>query len=219
MKKALICFTRVPQPGTTKTRLLGILTPEQCARLHWAFLKDLAKIYPAMDADLFVAHTPDPDWIRLAAVFPYAAGFFSQEGADLGEKMHNAVAKVLAMGYEAVVLTGTDLPQMTAGHLEKSFEVLETHDVTIGPNPDGGYYLIGMKAPHPEIFHVPNYGGATVYENTVRAIREAGLSFAPSLACGDVDTPDDLRELMGKIAPNSATGSCLAEFQKEGRIL
>ena len=66
MKKAIICFTRVPKPGTTKTRLLGMLTPEQCVRLHWAFLQDLSRIYPALDADLFISHTPDPDWIRLA---------------------------------------------------------------------------------------------------------------------------------------------------------
>jgi rSAM/selenodomain-associated transferase 1 len=216
MKKALICFTRVPKPGATKTRLLGVLTPEQCARLHWAFLKDLAKIYPAMDADLFVSHTPDPDWIRLAAVFPYASGYFPQEGADLGEKMHNAMAKVLAMGYEYVILTGTDLPLMTEKHLKSGFSALEKADVTIGPNPDGGYYLIGMKKPHPDIFHVPNYGGATVYENTAAAVRAAGLSCSPALACGDVDTPHDLQGLVGIIDPNSATARCLAEFQKEG---
>lgn len=216
MKKALICFTRVPRPGATKTRLLGVLTPEQCARLHWAFLKDLSRVYPQMDADLFISHTPDPDWIRLAAVFPYAAGFFPQEGADLGEKMHNAISRVLAMGYDGVILTGTDLPLMTAKHLESGFESLEAHDVTIGPNPDGGYYLAGMKAPHAEIFHVPNYGGATVYENTLAAICSAGLTFAPALPCGDVDTPEDLRELLTKVDPHSATGCCLEEFRKEG---
>ena len=106
MKQAVICFTRVPRPGQTKTRLLGLLTPEQCARLHWAFLRDLAKIYPTVDADLFVAYTPDPEWVNLAAVFPYAAGYFPQEGTDLGEKMYNAIAKVLSMGDDRVVLTG-----------------------------------------------------------------------------------------------------------------
>lgn len=216
MKKAVICFTRVPRPGTTKTRLLGLLNPEQCARLHWAFLKDLSRVYPTVDADLFVAHTPDPEWVALAAVFPWTAGWFPQEGADLGEKMHNAIEKVLFLGYEAVILTGADLPLMTGEHLESGFAALEQSDITIGPNPDGGYYLIGMKAPHPEIFHVPNFGGATVYENTVSAIRAAGLSCSGALSCGDVDTPDDLRLLWERIDPASETGRCLAEFQKEG---
>ena len=219
MKQAILCFTRVPQPGTTKTRLLGLLTPEQCARLHWAFLKDLSRVYSNIDADLFISHTPDPGWVNLAAVFPYAAGYFPQAGADLGEKMYNAMARVLSMGYDAVVLTGADLPTMTEQHLRSGFEALEHADVTIGPNPDGGYYLIGMKAPHPGIFHVPGYGGATVFDNTLSAIRSAGLSVRPAMACGDVDTPEDLRVLAGLVDPRSATGRCLAEFQKEGLTL
>ena len=216
MKKAIICFTRVPKSGTTKTRLLGLLTPEQCARLHWAFLKDLSRIYPTVDADLFISHTPDPDWIRLAGVFPYAAGYFPQEGVGLGEKMYNAIIRVLELGYDAVILTGTDLPQMTVKHLESAFLALEKVEITVGPNPDGGYYLIGMKVPHEEIFHVPNYGGTTVYESTLSAIRDAGLSCIPSTPCADVDTPEDLRKLTGAIDANSATGQCLADFQKEG---
>lgn len=55
MKNAVILFTRVPKPGQTKTRLLPVLQPEQCADLHWAFLKDLAALYRDLDAHLFVA--------------------------------------------------------------------------------------------------------------------------------------------------------------------
>lgn len=214
MKKALICFTRVPKPGQTKTRLLGLLTPEQCARLHWAFLRDLAAVYPALDADLFVAHSPDPDWVKLAGIFPYAAGYFPQEGVDLGEKMFNALAKVLSLGYEAVVLTGTDLPQMTEKHFRSAFEALEKADIAIGPTPDGGYYLIGMKSARREPFQVSGYGGATVYENTLAAIAGAKLTCSPTLSCPDVDTPEDLKAL--RPAQDSATARCLAEFQKEG---
>lgn len=214
MKKALICFTRVPKPGQTKTRLLSLLTPEQCARLHWAFLRDLAAVYPALDADLFVAHSPDPDWVKLAGIFPYAAGYFPQEGVDLGEKMFNALAKVLSLGYEAVVLTGTDLPQMTEKHFRSAFEALEKADIAIGPTPDGGYYLIGMKSARREPFQVSGYGGATVYENTLAAIAGAKLTCSPTLSCPDVDTPEDLKALRPE--QDTATARCLAEFQKEG---
>ena len=218
MKRAVICFTRVPKPGVTKTRLLPVLKPQQCADLHWAFLKDLADTYQELDAHLFVAYTPDPDWEQLKSVFP-DAGFLVQKGSDLGEKMYRAIRTVLKLGYESVILTGADLPMMGHAHLESGFAALETADVTIGPNPDGGYYLIGMKAPHPEIFHVPNYGGATVYENTVAAIQAAGLSFGAALPCGDVDTPQDLRELLRKAEPASATGRVLKEFEQEGAAL
>lgn len=217
MKSAVICFTRVPKPGRTKTRLLGLLTPEQCARLHWAFLEDLAKVYHQVDADLFVSHSPDDGWEQLKAVFPGAVAFFPQTGANLGEKMYYAIAKVLSLGYDRVVLTGTDLPQMRSSHLESGFAALESADVAIGATPDGGYYLIGMKQPHWEPFRVTGYGGATVYDNTIAAIRSAGFTVAPALPCTDVDTPEDLKNL--RPAPDTATARCLAEFKEEGAAL
>ena len=205
MKKAIICFTRVPKPGVTKTRLLPVLTGDQCARLHTAFLQDLAAVYEEVAADLFVAYTADPDWELLKEIFPAASGFFPQAGADLGEKMYHAIEYVLNLGYEAVVLTGADLPLMTASHLESGFGALRQADVTFGPTSDGGYYLVGMKAPHKAVFEKQSYGGSTVLENTLAAAKAAGLSVSLAKICDDVDTPEDLSALGGKLSPESAT--------------
>lgn len=210
MNRAVICFTRVPKAGVTKTRLLPVLTPDQCAGLHWAFLKDLAEIYRRLDAHLFVAYTPDPDWERLKDIFP-PAGYLPQKGQDLGEKMYRVIRKVLSLGYESVVLTGADLPLMTAAHLESGFAILEEKDIAIGPNPDGGYYLIGMKQPCREVFRIEGYGGASVFENTVSAALDAGLTIGTALPCGDVDTPEDLWDLTKTASPNSFTGQFLKQ--------
>ena len=210
MNRAVICFTRVPRPGVTKTRLLPVLTPEQCAGLHWAFLKDLAEVYRQLDAHLFIAYTPDPDWERLKDIFP-PAGYLPQNGQDLGEKMYRVIRKVLSLGYESVVLTGADLPLMTTAHLESGFAILEEKDIAIGPNPDGGYYLIGMKQPCREVFRIEGYGGASVFENTVSAALDAGLTVGIALPCGDVDTPEDLWDLTKTVSPNSFTGQFLKQ--------
>jgi len=215
MKKALICFTRVPQPGVTKTRLLPVLSPAQCAGLHWAFLKDLGELYQDMDVHIFVAYTPDPDWEQLKSVFPHA-GYIPQKGSDLGEKMYRAIRKVLDLGYGAVVLTGADLPAMTAAHLNSGFAALEEKDIAIGPTSDGGYYLIGMKQPRREVFRVEGYGGSSVFENTVAAARNAGLSVGLAMPCDDVDTPDDLYMLTKTADPGSHTGRYLEVLKKEG---
>lgn len=215
MKKAIICFTRVPRPGVTKTRLLPVLSPEQCAGLHWAFLKDLAEVYRQVDTHLFVAYVSDPDWEQLKDVFPHA-GYLTQKGGDLGEKMNRAIRKVLELGYTSVILTGSDLPRMTKEHLESGFAALETHDIAIGPTSDGGYYLIGMKRPCREVFQVEGYGGASVFENTVTAAKNAGYSVGTALACDDVDTPEDLWLLTKTIDPDSHTGRYLMQLKKEG---
>ena len=210
MKRAVICFTRVPRAGVTKTRLLPVLKPEQCARLHWAFLKDLAEVYRQVDAHLFVAYTPDANWEQLKEVLP-PAGYIPQKGNDLGEKMYRCLRKVLALGYDSVILTGADLPLMTAAHLESGFSILEEKDIAIGATPDGGYYLIGMKKPCRDIFQIEGYGGATVFENTITAARNAGLTVGTALPCGDVDTPEDLWDLTKTIDPDSFTGRYLKQ--------
>lgn len=216
MKKAIICFTRVPKPGITKTRLLPILSGDQCARLHTAFLRDLARVYSQVDADLFVAYTADPDWEMLKEIFPGATGFFPQAGAGLGEKMYHALRHVLELGYGSAVLTGADLPCLTAAHLESGFDALEHADIAIGPTSDGGYYLVGMKAPHRVIFENQQYGGATVLENTVAAGVQAGLTVALAKPCDDVDTPEDLAALTGQLSEDTATFQYLIQLKKEG---
>ena len=206
--QAIICFTRVPKAGQTKTRLMPFLSGAQCAELHWAFLRDLSKIYASLDVDLLVAHTPDPDWEQLKAVFP-TARFFPQDGNDLGEKMNHALNLALSMGYEKCILTGSDLPLMTRAHLESGFEALEQADVTLGPTSDGGYYLVGVKKKSPFLFENQTYGYGNVYESTVAAVHATGKSFRPALCCDDVDTPEDLRNLLNSLNRNSHTAAYL----------
>ena len=219
MSRALICFTRVPALGRTKTRLLPVLTGEQCARLHTAFLEDLAGAYAGADAALYVAWAGAEGPGPLEDIFPNAA-FFPQRGAGLGERMDDAVARVLGLGHGACVLTGTDLPELTAGHLAAAFALLEQRDAAIGPTPDGGYYLVGLKRPCPELFRGKRYGGSTVFAQALAAFRAAGLSWGEAPPCPDVDTPEDLRALAARLAGGeSRTARLLAELRKEGCAL
>lgn len=216
MKQAIICFTRVPRPGLTKTRLMPLLKAEQCAALHTAFLMDIAQVYRASDADLFVSCAPDPDIQPLRDIFPFAAEFFPQQGDGLGERMFNAIAYVLSLGYDSVILTGSDLPRLTPEHIGKGFAALEKADIAIGPTSDGGYYLIGMKKPCSAPFNVQGYGGSTVYQSTLNAITQAGLTFVPAPLCDDTDTPEDLHALAEAVSPHSHTGKYLYQLGKDG---
>lgn len=213
MKDAIICFTRVPRAGQTKTRLMPRLSREQCAQLHWAFLQDLGRIYDGLDVDLLVAHTPDPDWEMLKKPFPKAI-FFPQEGENLGEKMNHTLNLALSMGYAKCVLTGSDLPLMTAEHLRSGLDALDRADVALGPTSDGGYYLVGVKEESPWLFDNQTYGCSSVYQNALAAINVAGKTFSPALACDDVDTPEDLDQLVPRLDPASHTAAYLRSLKE-----
>lgn len=200
MKKAIICFTRVPIPGKTKTRLMPLLGGEHCAALHTAFLRDIARECAAVDADLFVAHTPEDDAAPLRDIFTRCRGIFPQTGDDLGTRMDNAISHVLSLGFDACVLIGADLPLLTAEHLRAAFAALEKADMTLGPTSDGGYYLIGLRRPCSAVFHGHKYSTSSVFENTMASAATAGLICTAAPLCDDVDTPEDLKTLWNTVS-------------------
>ncbi|MBQ3108557.1 MAG: DUF2064 domain-containing protein, partial [Clostridia bacterium] len=102
-------------------------------------------------------------------------------------------------------------------HLESGFCALAGADVTLGPTSDGGYYLVGMKKPCPEVFQRQTYGHGTVCENTAAAAKEAGYTVLNAMPCEDVDTPEDLKTLYCRIASsNTHTARFLAELKQAG---
>ena len=195
MRRAVICFTRAPLPGRTKTRLMPLLSGEDCAELHTAFLLDVAAACRRSGADTYVAYTPPEGRDLLAELFPFARALFPQTGEGLGERMAAALDYVLAQGYGRCLLIGSDLPTLTAEHLDGAFAALERAEATLGPTPDGGYYLAGLRRPCPALFAGQRYGAGGVYDAARAALAQAGVSFTPAPPCADVDTPEDLLAL------------------------
>lgn len=160
--------------------------------------------------ELLIYFEEGAGWQALRGIFPYAVSMLPQRGYGLGERMYNAIRSVLAMGYGKCVLIGSDIPEITAAHLQSGFDALESADVTLGPTEDGGYYLVGMKKPNKAVFEKQEYGTDSVYDNAVAAVKEAGLSFAPAMMCRDVDTPQDLMELKKRLCgKSSCTAQCI----------
>ena len=158
MKRAIIIFTRVPEPGQTKTRMMPALSAKGCARLHTCFLEDIKRECGKVEGKLFVCFTPDEGRERLYPVFGRGEYYISQRGSGLGERMYQAVREVLGRGYDACILMGTDVPEVRSEYLERAFGLLEQNDVVLGPTRDGGYYLVGMKKPQRAVFDVEGYG-------------------------------------------------------------
>jgi len=191
---ALILMTRIPIPGKTKTRLMDLLTGDECAQLHMAFLKDLLNTFTELkDIDLFMTYTPEDSLFILESVIPGSMSSFPQMGEDLGEKMFNAINQVLLKGYKKVVLIGSDIPDLSAKDIQTSFQLLDECDVVLGPTYDGGYYLVGMKKSHEKIFCIPQkWGGKSVLETTVDIGNEQNLTIGLGPKYRDIDTKEDL---------------------------
>ena len=216
-RKALIIFTREPEPGKTKTRLMPYLSAEKCAGLHRCMLKDIRDEMKSADADIIVAYTGGqngPEFLR--RTFGGKTVFIEQRGSGIGERMQNAVADVLGLGYDRAVLIGTDIPDLEADTVDTAFAMLDFSDVVMGPTEDGGYYLIGMKEVRPEAFSVKLYGVDTVFNETVAALHGAGISVSCVDEYSDIDVPEDAAEFRRRMREDaglrkSRTGQFLSE--------
>ena len=194
---AALVMAKAPRPGEVKTRLESLLGADGCARLQTRLLARAARWAGAVaPAAAFVAFTPDDALEEVGALVPAGTDLFPQEGADLGERLAAATARVLAMHDGPLLTVGTDLATLSERHAAAAHDDLaDGIDVTFGPAFDGGYYLIGLREPHPDVFALPSdaWGGPHVFELSLRAAAEAGLSLGMLRGERDLDTPADAR--------------------------
>jgi len=194
-KQAIIIFTRVPIPGKTKTRLQSCLTPQECSGLHTAFILDVFQACQRTNMDIYIYYTPSDELIILQELLGDNLAYHSQQGKDLGEKMHNALVDVLKLGYDTCGLIGTDIPLVQSSDLEYGFSLLESNDIVISPTFDGGYYFVGIKQACAELFNI-EYGHGNVFMETVNRAKAVGKTCAEGSAQFDVDDENDLKILM-----------------------
>jgi rSAM/selenodomain-associated transferase 1 len=192
---AFIIFAKAPIPGTVKTRLCPPLTADEAASLHGSLVLDAierAKGLP--DVTLYVACAPDfghPFFKVLEG--RYQVRLLEQRGADLGSRMHEAMHEAFVSGHAKALLTGTDLPNLPRPYLTRAIDLLKTHDLALGPTFDGGYYLIGLRRPMPELFEGIAWSTPAVLRETKKRAEEAGLSVGVLPECRDLDDLEDLK--------------------------
>ena len=203
--KALILMSRIPIPGKTKTRLMNVLSGEECARLHKCFLKDLFSLFDVIkeDVHIFLSYTPDGALHLLKDMMPDYIEAFPQEGEDLGERMANAIEHVLNEGYEKAVLIGSDIPTIEPEDIKEAFKLLDDNHIALGPTHDGGYYLVGMKRLYKDVFDGNlKWGKKSVFEGTLHIANSLGLRVGLAPKRMDIDTAEDISILMDKVEKN-----------------
>ena len=184
---------KYPEPGRVKTRLAGDIGPEKaaliCRHMTERIMKQTAPV--AAEYERFVFYDPQERVQDFVSWLPHEK-FMLQTGGDVGERMDNAISYLLENGAEKAVITGADIPDLTSRIIIQAFEMLDHVDVVVGPARDGGYYLIGMKSPMPELFRNIPWSTKDVFSETVRTLKHSGKSYGVLPALSDLDTIEDL---------------------------
>jgi uncharacterized protein len=190
----LIIFTRYPEAGQTKTRLIPALGAAGAAQLHrqmaeWTIaqtgasdrrVRSIEVQFTGGDFQLM------QDWLGTDL------GYRLQSSGDLGARITAAIQAAFAEGVERVVVIGTDCPELNAEILDQAFQALQQQDLVIGPATDGGYYLIGLSRLIPELFEGITWGTEVVFDQTIAIAQQLGLTVARLTPLTDIDRPEDL---------------------------
>ena len=191
-------FAKQPVAGLVKTRLAPRLAPEACASLAGAMLADLAtRLARCRSGAPGVAFDPPGAEAWFRAHFAGLAGFWPQRGRDLAERLEHFFAERFAEDAErSVVVVGADAPLARSEEVDRAHAALAAGaDLALGPDQGGGYYLIGLARPVPELFREVAMSTGDMAERTLELARRAGLAVELLEPCFDVDLPADLERL------------------------
>jgi rSAM/selenodomain-associated transferase 1 len=196
----LILFTRFPEPGRTKTRLIPALGAGGAARLHKVITEKIAN--EAIDLQqtsaipttiYFSGSTKEKMAHWLGSSFTY----IEQAEGDIGARMAQAFSDTFASGTTSAILVGSDIPDISSDLLRQAFSALQTTEVIIGPSQDGGYYLIGFRAGVarqliPLLFLDIPWSTDVVFPTTIHRIKQSGCTYTLLPTLKDIDLPEDI---------------------------
>lgn len=219
MENALIVVAKRPVPGFTKTRLCPPFTPGDAAELYHCLLLDTLALMARVDiADHAIAYTPADARAYFENLAPNGFSLAPQQGTNLGERLANALRHHLDLGYRRVVIMNSDGPTLPLACLEEAFSELNSADITLGPGHDGGYYLIGMEKPYPELFQGITWSTEHVVRQTLAACHRLGLAVHQLPEWYDVDVEADLDRLRRDLTSDPALAPCTSAFLAGRRL-
>ncbi|OKH20454.1 hypothetical protein NIES593_18940 [Hydrococcus rivularis NIES-593] len=207
MSNQLIIFTRYPEPGKTKTRLIPRLGEEGAATLQHQMTeytlthaRQLQSLLSLSVAIYFTGGNKSliQDWLGSDLIYQ------QQSEGDLGQRMQSAFEQGFIVGIKQAVIIGTDCPELNVAILSEAFTALKRYDLVLGPARDGGYYLIGLSRLVPQLFQEIAWGTSEVFAQTKAIAQKLKLSIHCLPCLDDVDRPEDLYLWQRVISDNNA---------------
>jgi rSAM/selenodomain-associated transferase 1 len=206
---ALAVMVKAPTPGKVKTRLSPPLTPQQAADINICFLRDttenIATVTASGQSAGIISYTPIGDEALFDNLLPTNFALIPQRGEDFGERLLATTQDLLACGYGSVCLIDSDSPTVPAAAFQQAVaELARPGDrLVLGPAHDGGYYLIGLKQPHPELFASIHWSTSTVFTETLAAAKATNIETVTLPLWYDVDDGTTLEILTAELLDNT----------------
>ncbi len=189
----LLVFAKAPVAGRVKTRLAADVGAQAAAAIYRLMGRTVVDAVRGGPWRTVVCYHPPDALAEVRAWLGEELEYWAQQGADLGTRMDQALRRALGSARRACLI-GTDTPAVDAIRVREAFTALEGAHVVFGPANDGGYYLLGLREPAPELFRQIPWGTSQVLARSTAEAAAADLSVALLAPLDDVDTVSNLTD-------------------------
>jgi hypothetical protein len=199
--QVLLLFTKRPEPGRAKTRLIPALGAEGACEVHARLARHAAGVVRAVDACCLrrvACVSPDAWTAEAPSLLGPGLEVWPQGDGDLGARMARAFERAFAEGAARVIVVGSDCPDLRPELIERAFHALTTHDACFGPAADGGYYLLGLARPMPGVFEDVPWSDPKTGRVTLERLEAERAWVHRLVELRDVDSPEDLEQLRAR---------------------
>jgi rSAM/selenodomain-associated transferase 1 len=217
--RVLVIMAKAPRPGTVKTRLAPILSPEAVTAFYCCLLDDTLALTRSLSDVEVAIMCPDTDVNDLAQLAGSDASIVAQKGEGLAAGLVSVFAHFAENDQRRTIAFNSDSPHLPRSVLEEAFETLTAHDMVVGPTHDGGYYLVGAKASHPALFARDGMGTSSALERLLSCARALELSVGFADHFYDIDVADDLSRLAAELRLAPARAPRTAGWLKEWELV
>ena len=190
----VLFFARVPRPGQVKTRLAAEIGSDAALDIYRALGSRVVDQITSVSS-ITVWYEPADAEEEMRAWLGDLR-FEAQPEGDLGARLTHAFATHFAAHPgEPAIAVGADAPDVDAAAIERAGDALRSTEVVLGPANDGGYYLIGLARPLPELFRAIPWGTEGVLEATHAVCDKMRITPELLPVLRDVDRLSDLKAL------------------------
>lgn len=191
-------FVKFPEPGKVKTRIAKDAGCLYAAAAYRGIADRVLRntVAAADEYERTIFYTPANRGREFTTWIP-GERMLPQQGRDIGERMSHAIMELFHEGASKAIIAGVDVPELGTEVIREAFRRLDTADIVLGPAEDGGYYLIGMKSLHEEVFRNISWSTAEVFRQTVSVADAMKLRYEAVVTLSDVDTIEDLKRFEG----------------------
>lgn len=196
-------FCKTPAAGFSKTRLSPPLHPEDCSVLSACFIRDLGTTICSLGNAVtpYAVYTPIGTESALRALLPVSFRLMPQRDGEFGTRLSHAISDLLQAGHVGAILVNADSPTLPASILQSAVDALMREDaVVLSPSFDGGYTLIGLSRPHPEVFADIPWSTSHVHRLTMQRAAEIDVPIINIPGWYDVDDAQTLHLLETELA-------------------